>query len=154
MSAVHEKLPALAAKYGGEADTSPEEFPVLYLPRERLIEAGREFQEDPDLAINHLSDLCGLDLGDHLEVVYHFYSYSKGHQLKVKVKLDSEDKKLPTITPLWSTADWHEREVYDMFGIVFEGHPNLKRVLLAEDFPGHPLLKSFPHGNMHEYLVQ
>ena len=78
------------------------------------------------------------------EVVYHFYSLSKNHRLRVKVGVDEKSPEVDTVTGVWAAADWFEREVWDMFGIVFRGHPNLKRILMYEEFKGHPLRKDYP----------
>jgi len=88
---------------------------------------------------------AGLPGPDHrFEVVYHFYSRSKNHRLRVKVPLAAEDPAVPSLTGLWKSADWFEREVWDMFGIRFEGHPHLTRILMYEPFEGHPLRKDYP----------
>ena len=78
------------------------------------------------------------------EVVYHFYSSRHNHQLRLKVPVASSEPAVDSLTGLWRSADWFEREVWDMFGIVFRGHPNLKRILLYEEFTGHPLRKDYP----------
>ena len=82
---------------------------------------------------------------DHrFEVVYHFFSTVRNHRLRVKVPLTAADPTVDSLTGLWMSANWHEREVWDMFGIRFTGHPNLKRILLYEEFKGHPLRKDYP----------
>jgi NADH-quinone oxidoreductase subunit C len=106
-------------------------------------------KNDPDLAFEILMDVCGVDylkMGEkpRFEVVYHLYSVSKNHRVRLRVKVPEEDMTLPTATDLWKSADWHEREAYDMFGFQFVGHPNLKRLLLFEGFEGHPLRKDYP----------
>ena len=78
------------------------------------------------------------------EVVYHFYSFSKNHRLRVKVPLEEKSLEVDSLTSLWAGADWFEREVWDMFGVVFKGHPNLKRILMYEGFKGHPLRRDYP----------
>jgi len=78
------------------------------------------------------------------EVVYHFYSTTRNHRLRLKVPLTATDPIVDSLTPLWRSADWFEREVWDMFGIRFTGHPNLKRILMYEAFQGHPLRKDYP----------
>ena len=87
---------------------------------------------------------------DHLpktprfEVVYHLYSSSQGHRLRIKAWLDDRAPTAASVTPLWASADWMEREVFDMYGIQFEGHPDLRRILLYDEFEGHPLRKDYP----------
>ena len=78
------------------------------------------------------------------EVVYHFYSLAENHRLRLKVPVSAEDPVVPSLTGLWKSADWFEREVWDMFGIRFTGHPNLTRILMYEPFEGHPLRKDYP----------
>ena len=82
--------------------------------------------------------------GDRFEVVYHFYSLPKNHRLRVKVPLPEVAPSVPSLADLWASANWYEREVWDMYGIQFEGHPNLKRILMYEGFEGHPLRKDYP----------
>jgi NADH-quinone oxidoreductase subunit C len=99
---------------------------------------------DPDLKFDYLMCLSGVDNGkDTLGVVYHLYSMTHRHKLTLAVDLPAADPKLPTVSDLWPTANWHEREAWDMYGIVFENHPDLRRILLPEDYPGHPLRKDF-----------
>jgi len=118
--------------------------------RENLLEVIRHLKEDPAFDLNVLIDITAVDgLGmktkPRFEMVYHFYSLAKKHRLRVKVKIDEKDAVMPTLTSLWPIADWLEREVWDMFGICFEGHPDLKRILMYEEFTGHPLRKDYPY---------
>ena len=78
------------------------------------------------------------------EVVYHVYSSGRNHRLRVKVPLAAADPSVPSLTGLWKSADWFEREAWDLFGVTFAGHPNLRRILLYESFAGHPLRKDYP----------
>lgn len=99
-----------------------------------------------ELRFDYLVDVSSLDhLGQEprFEMVYELYGYSHGRHLRIKAKV-SEDESVPTATDLWPTADWHEREVYDMMGIDFEGHPDLRRILMWEGYPFFPLRKDFP----------
>lgn len=89
----------------------------------------------------HLSLITGVDRKDYLEVVYHLHSLEKNEI--IAVKLTTKDSRVPSVTSLWSSANWDEREQYDLMGIVFEGHPNLKRLLLPEGWVGHPLRKNY-----------
>ncbi len=101
---------------------------------------------DPEMKMNYLVDVLGVDyypVAPRFEVVYHFYSIPKKHRIRVKVKL-SDGETVPTVTDMWSGANWPEREAYDMFGIVFEGHPNLKRIYLADGWEGFPMRKDYP----------
>jgi NADH-quinone oxidoreductase subunit C len=95
-----------------------------------------------------LADLCGCDRGPEedprFEVNYHLFSTTHYHRLRLKVLLSEDDPNVETVTDLWKTADWHERETYDLLGIVFKGHPDLRRILLPSDFDGHALRKDYP----------
>lgn len=95
-----------------------------------------------------LSDICGADRGPEedprFEVNYHLFSTFHFQRLRLKVLLAEDDPKVETVTNLWKTADWHERETYDMFGVIFENHPDLRRILLPSDFDGHALRKDYP----------
>jgi NADH-quinone oxidoreductase subunit C len=86
----------------------------------------------------------GPPAGARFAVVYHFFSMTLKHRLRVEVLLQDDEPEVDSVTPLWAVADWLEREVWDMFGIRFRGHPNLKRILLYEEFVGHPLRKDYP----------
>jgi NADH-quinone oxidoreductase subunit C len=95
-----------------------------------------------------LSDLTGVDLGvdknPRFQVIYHLYSISTHKRLRLKVNLPPENLTVNSVTPIWKTADWFEREAYDMFGITFTNHPNLTRILLPDNFEGCPLRKDYP----------
>ncbi|NOT49538.1 MAG: NADH-quinone oxidoreductase subunit C [Acidobacteria bacterium] len=95
-----------------------------------------------------LADLCGADRGPEedprFEVNYHLFSTTHYQRLRLKVLLSEDDPKVGSVTSIWKTADWHERETYDLLGVVFEGHPDLRRILLPSDFDGHALRKDYP----------
>ncbi len=100
-----------------------------------------------EFKFNLLSDLCGVhypDRDDKFEVVYHLFSTDTKERLRLKAGL-KEGEKINTIISVWGTANWHEREAFDLLGIFFEGHPNLKRILLPDDWEGHPLRKDYPY---------
>lgn len=106
----------------------------------------RYLKGDPDLRYDFLSDLTAVDrFHDHprFEVVYHLYSLQFKRRIRLKTRV-GEGQEIPSVTPVWGTANWHEREVYDMFGIGFEGHPDLRRILMPEAWEGHPLRKDYP----------
>ncbi|MDI3280033.1 MAG: NADH-quinone oxidoreductase subunit C [Bacillota bacterium] len=92
---------------------------------------------------DYLSSLTAVDRGDRLELVLHLRALAAGERLTVKTDLNREQPEVASVTGIWKTANWHEREVYDLFGVVFRGHPKLRRILLAEDFEGHPLRKDY-----------
>ena len=95
-----------------------------------------------------LADLCGCDRGPEeeprFEVNYHLFSTTHYRRLRLKVLLSEDSLNVDTVTTLWKTADWHERETYDLLGIIFDGHPDLRRILLPSDFDGHALRKDYP----------
>lgn len=95
------------------------------------------------LGFDLLSCISGVDMLDHLETVYHLRSLTRGQLLQLKVRLDHEQPVVDSVVSVWPTANWLEREIYDLYGIRFTGHPDLRRMLLDDDFEGHPLLKSF-----------
>jgi NADH-quinone oxidoreductase subunit C len=120
--------------------------------REALLGVLGYCRDDPSLDFNVLTDLTAVDVsrfpgredGPRFEVVYHLYSIPRNHRLRVKVRVEEDDPVVPTAVPLWPIANWFEREVWDMFGVRFEGHPDLRRLLLYEEFVGHPLRKDYP----------
>ncbi len=95
------------------------------------------------LGFDLLSCISGVDMLDHLETVYHVRSLTRGQLLQIKVRMDHEKPEVDSVVSVWPTANWLERETYDLYGIKFSGHPDLRRMLLDDDFVGHPLLKSF-----------
>ena len=97
-----------------------------------------------DLTAVDYSKFPGREDGPRFEVVYHLYSLAHNHRVRVKVRVDEDEAVVPSAVPLWPIADWFEREVWDMFGIRFEGHPDLRRLLMYEAFQGHPLRKDYP----------
>ncbi len=121
---------------------------TLVIPREQIVEACTFLKTSPDFTFNFLADLCGADRGPEeeprFEVNYHLFSTTRYHRLRLKVLLNEEDPHVPTVTMVWRTANWHERETYDMFGVIFDGHPDLRRILLPDDWQGHALRKDFP----------
>jgi NADH-quinone oxidoreductase subunit C len=119
----------------------------LTIDREAIVPFCEFLRDEETLAFDFLSDLCGVDrhpASPRFQVVYHLYSLRHGHRLRVKVALGAEDPVIDSVVPVWETAEWHERECFDLFGIRFRNHPDLRRILLPEDFDGHPLRKDFP----------
>lgn len=115
---------------------------VAVLP-EHLTQLCALLRDTPDLYFDYLACLSGVDYGDRMEVVYHLTSLPLEHSLVLKVALPREQPVLPSVAHIWRAADWHEREAYDLLGITFSGHPDLRRILLPEDWPGHPLRKNY-----------
>jgi NADH-quinone oxidoreductase subunit C len=118
--------------------------PTVYVPANRLVETCRALR-DP-LGFDLLVDVIGVDFlprAPRYEVVYHLVSIKKNSRLRVKVRVP-DGGSIPTVQGVWPAANWHEREVWDMFGIFIEGHPDLRRILMPEDWDGHPLRKDYP----------
>ncbi len=126
--------------------------PTVVATREGLLDVLRFARDDRELAFDMLMDLTAVDYlkypgredGPRFDVVYQLYSLRHNHRLRVKVRVDEDDAVVPTVVPLWAIANWLEREVWDMFGIRFEGHPDLRRLLMYEEFVGYPLRKDYP----------
>jgi NADH-quinone oxidoreductase subunit C len=120
---------------------------TVVVPREHLRRAAEFLRDSPDLKFNYLSDITA---GDHFpieprfELNYHLLSISRRNRLRVKVRVLGSDPVVESVTSAWPTANWHEREVFDLFGVRFEGHPDLRRILMPEDWEGHPLRKDYP----------
>lgn len=137
-----EQVEKLAIQVNGEVEESFGVFVlrVKALDINKTLTAAKNFQNTP---CDFLHDLCGLDLIDHFEVVYQLSSLHGGQLLRVKAVVDRENPVIDSVTPLWQGADFLEREAYDMFGIKFTGHPNLKRIYMWDDFEGYPLRKDY-----------
>ena len=120
--------------------------------RTALVDALRFCRDEPALGFDMLTDLTAADYlkfpgredGPRFEVVYHLYSLAHNHRLRLKVRVDEDDAVVPTAVPLWPIANWLEREVWDMFGVRFAGHPDPRRLLMYEQFVGHALRKDYP----------
>ena len=125
---------------------------TAFIGRARLLEVLRACRDEPDLAFDVLADFTAVDYskfpgredGPRFEVVYHLLSIAHNHRVRVKVGVEEDDAVVPTASGLWPIANWLEREVWDMFGVRFEGHPDLRRLLMYEEFVGHPLRKDYP----------
>jgi len=140
---IKEKFPEAvvsASEYRGQA--------AVVLKKESILDVAGWLHAEPDMAMDLLPDLCGVDYFGKKEArfegVYHLYSIKHRHMIRLKAQVPEDDPKIQSVTPVWKGADWHERECFDMFGIEFEGHPDLRRVLLPEDWEGHPLRKDYP----------
>jgi NADH-quinone oxidoreductase subunit C len=131
---------------------------TIIVPREQIASACHYLKSAPDLEFNFLADLCGFDRGPEseprFEVNYHLFSTTKHHRVRLKVLLNEDDPHVPTVTGVWRTANWHERETYDLFGIIFDEHPDLRRILLPDDWQGHALRKDFPLRGYEPYSLE
>ena len=120
-----------------------DDIPTLVVKNEHWFAAARVLKQTPGLSMNYLRNITGVDQEKYLEAVYHFINLETKHECCVKVKTDRENGRIASVTSLWPTADWQEREIYDLLGIEFTGHPNLKRIMMSDDWSGHPLRKDY-----------
>jgi NADH-quinone oxidoreductase subunit C len=120
---------------------------TIVVPRSHLRRVAELLAGAPDLAFNLLSDVTGVDrfpVEPRFELNYHMISIAHRAALRVRVRVHGSDPVVPSVTQVWPTANWHEREIFDLFGVRFEGHPDLRRILMPEDWEGHPLRKDYP----------
>ncbi len=122
---------------------------VAVVNKETIYDLLKFLKNDPALDFNVLMDLTAVDYlwqsrTPRFDVVYHLFSLSKNHRVRIKAGVDEKEPVIDSAVDLWPVADWFEREVWDMFGIKFKGHPNLKRIMMYEGFQGHPLRKDYP----------
>ncbi len=125
------------------------DFQTFVVDRKVLLDLARHLKADPALDFKLLADVCGVDYPERenrFEAVYHLYSVKHGHRIRLKVPLPESDPTVPSVTGVWKAADWFEREAFDLVGIRFEGHPNLKRILCHAAFRGHALRKDYDPG--------
>ncbi len=145
-SAVLEKL---VGEFGGDIIATHSDFgdDTAVVRREAIVEICTFLRDDREMAFDFAMDLTGVDyLGEEprFEVVYHLYSSEKRRRVRIKARVPEDDPVIASVVPVWPGINWYEREAYDMYGIVFHGHPNLKRILMYEGFVGHPLRKDYP----------
>ncbi|HWR72237.1 MAG TPA: NADH-quinone oxidoreductase subunit C [Nitrospirota bacterium] len=121
------------------------------LTRDSIRDVCLFLRDEPSVRMDHLADLTAVDYsaypgdpGPRFEVVYNLISTVHRHRIRLKVRLPEEDPRIDTVSSVWNTANWHERETYDLMGIRFNGHPDLRRILLPEDWEGYPLRKEYP----------
>lgn len=122
---------------------------TIHIRGQQVLEVLRTLKTDPRFAFNFLSDITAVDhlvKGGHarFSVVYHLLNQHAARRIVVHAWVDEEHPKLDSVYPLWKTADWQEREVFDLYGILFQDHPNLRRILNPDDFKFHPLRKDYP----------
>ncbi|MGH7864002.1 MAG: NADH-quinone oxidoreductase subunit C [Candidatus Binataceae bacterium] len=119
----------------------------IVVDRDRAPQFLRALRDEPDFCFESLADLTAVDWPDRnprFDVVYQLKSLTKAQRLRVKIRVAANDPWVHSATGLWKSADWLERECYDMFGIEFRGHPDLRRILMYDEFQGHPLRKDYP----------
>lgn len=143
--AIYEKL---KAKFGDEVITSYNELkvdPFIIIKLSEIEKVCRYLAEDEDLAFDTLVSISGVDYPkeEKLASVYHLFSYKHLHKLVLKVELSRSEPRVPTVEKVWPAANWHEREAYDLLGIIYEEHSDHRRILLPDDWVGHPLRKDY-----------
>jgi len=120
------------------------QFIEVTVPSEQLVSFARQLKEDKDTRFDYLINLTGVDWTDRFSVVYHLTSSQFGHTLVIKVNITDRDyPSIDTVSNLWRTAEYHEREVFDLFGIKFNNHPDMRRLFLDDDWVGYPLRKDY-----------
>ena len=139
---IREKLGAEVIE-GGYINELAKEVPTLIIKNESWHDVAKLLKEDEQLAFDYLSNLHGVDYEDRMEVYYHLYSYQNRQSLAVKVKTSREEPTVASVMDIWNGANWNERETYDLLGIYFPGHTDLRRIMLPDDWVGHPLRKDY-----------
>jgi len=138
---IHAHLTGLFPEY---ELTLVEAVPCIIVPAAAITAIALQLRDDPELQFDYLMCLSGVDNNDGtLGVVYHLDSVKLRHKLTLKVIVSIDAPQVPTVEKVWRSADWHEREAYDLIGVVFEGHRDHRRILLPEDWEGHPLQKNY-----------
>ncbi|MBI5464716.1 MAG: NADH-quinone oxidoreductase subunit C [Ignavibacteriales bacterium] len=120
---------------------------TIVVPKEKIVAVCDFLKNEQGLQFDLLIDVCGIDMaspGNRFGVVYNLYSLKSKQRIRLKTFTEEENPSVPTVTSVWATANWHEREAYDMFGINFDGHPDLRRMYMPEEFEYYPLRKDFP----------
>jgi len=157
-SPVLEVLRSAGLADGVEPAPAPD-MPTVYVQRDRLLDLLRVLRDDPSLQFVFLADVTAVDLlpaEPRFEMVYHLASLGESYRaagagaaapprrLRLKVRVPGDDARMPSVTSIYPTASWPEREVFDLFGVIFDGHPDLRRILMPEDWEGYPLRKDAP----------
>ena len=131
---------------------------TIVVQRESIRAACAFLKSWSESRFDFLADLCGVDRGveeePRFEVNYHLFSTTKHHRWRLKVLLNEDNVHVDSVTSVWRTANWHERETFDLFGVIFDGHPDLRRILLPEDWQGHSLRKDFPLRGYEPYSLK
>ena len=166
------RLPSTPRPYGGYfdevADALTQAYPgvaeaversivdrgelTLHVRREKLSELAQQLRDDQDLRFEFLSSLSGvhypIDAGRELHVIYELTSMTHNRRIRLEVAAPDADPHVPSVVAIWPTADFQERETWDMFGVIFDGHPALTRIMMPDDWPGHPQRKDYPLGGI------
>jgi len=141
---IHELLKSAFEEGIGEPVTDKPVDPYIVIEADKINAVCLFLRDEERLQFDYLSCLSGVDYDkDNLAVVYHLYSFSLNHKLVLKVIVPKSKPNVQTVSGIWAAAEWHEREAYDLIGVIFDNHPDLRRILLPEDWEGHPLRKDF-----------
>jgi NADH-quinone oxidoreductase subunit C len=143
-AAIHQRLKAHFEANVGDCDLQAKD-PFIRIEPAAIVDVCRFLHDEPDLQFDVLSNQSGVDYKakDVIEVVYHLYSYPHRHSLVLKVDAPRDNPVVPTVEGVWKAANWMEREIYDLLGVTFDGHSDLRRLLMPEDWIGYPLRKDF-----------
>lgn len=134
----------IISKFDHSASVVPNSTPTTFLvAADKLVEIARELHTNPETYFDQLSCVTGIDTVNNMEVIYHLYSIPFNRSLALKVILPRDNPTVPSLCSVWKTANWLERETYDMYGIIFEEHPDLRRILMPADWEGYPLRKDY-----------
>lgn len=129
-----------------KSEPSKDIIPILTVERSDLHNTCKILKENDKLKFDYLMCISGVDYREYLEVVYHLYSLNHGHKICLKVKLDRGNPDIDSVVSIWKSANWHEREAFDLLGIRFNNHPDLRRILLPYEWSeGYPLRKDYEH---------
>lgn len=138
----------LGAKVGDavyDFTTAGTKDPFFKVKADRWLDVARTLRDDPALQFDFMNNITAVDWikQARIDVVYHLWSYGLKHGCVCKIELPRDNPLLASVAPLWKAADWNEREQYDLFGVQFTGHPDLRRIMLPDDWPGHPMRKDY-----------
>lgn len=142
------------------SNDSPSGQHSLLLGTDQIVDVARFLRDDPDLRLDYCSNVTGVDwLGKeqnagYLEAVYHLYSMEKKHGpvvIRLRTKDRNENVHLPSLTPVWRSCEFQEREIFDLYGVIFDGHPDLRRILMWDEFEDHPMRKDYIEPDDYEY---
>jgi NADH-quinone oxidoreductase subunit C len=139
-SALEKQFPGKVSDFKGDVFE-----PWLLVERSSIVAVCTFLRDGPGLDFHVLSDLTAIDWpkDERIQIVYHLFSYIYNHQIVLKVDLARENPRIATVEGVWKVANWFEREIYDLFGVIFDGHSDLRRIMLPEDWTGYPLRKDY-----------
>jgi NADH-quinone oxidoreductase subunit C len=143
-AAIHQRLKARFEAGVGDCNTQAKD-PSIAVEPAAIVAVCRFLHDDPELRFDSLSNQSGVDYKakNVIQIVYHLFSYAHRHWIVLKVDAPRDNPVVPSVESVWKAANWHEREIYDLLGVTFEGHSDLRRLLMPEDWIGHPLRKDF-----------